>query len=210
MLEAYFKGENIYNIIFNIYGKTHNQQEKFEKTIQKYFKKEEMILYLPKEFPNCYQTKSIQRIFKQVEFAFNNGSNVIISGKKGCGKTQFALYMAEYYNKKYVDSKLTKTDIDFMICTSETSCSDIIGKQMLSKEDSGLTSIEWKYGFLLNGVKEGKCIVLDNINEVQSQVTERANNLFDLNLNSKESLYFEIPENPNKTEQKVEIKKSLD
>ena len=168
-----------------------------------------MILYLPKEFPNCYQTKSIQRIFKQVEFAFNNGSNVIISGKKGCGKTQFALYMAEYYNKKYVDSKLTKTDIDFMICTSETSCSDIIGKQMLSKEDSGLTSIEWKYGFLLNGVKEGKCIVLDNINEVQSQVTERANNLFDLNLNSKESLYFEIPENPNKTEQKVEIKKSF-
>ena len=204
-IEAYFNGENIYNIIYNIYGKTHNQQEKFEKTIQKYFKKEEMILYLPKEFPNCYQTKSIQRIFKQVEFAFNNGSNVIISGKKGCGKTQFALYMAEYYNKKYVDSKLTKTDIDFMICTSETSCSDIIGKQMLSKEDSGLTSIEWKYGFLLNGVKEGKCIVLDNINEVQSQVTERANNLFDLNLNSKESLYFEIPENPNKKEQKVEI-----
>ena len=76
-----------------------------------------MILYLPKEFPNCYQTKSIQKIFKQVEFAFNNGSNVIISGKKGCGKTQFALYMPEYYNKKYADSKLTKTDIDFMICT---------------------------------------------------------------------------------------------
>ena len=54
-------------------------------------------------------------------------------------------------------------------------------------------------------LKKGNVSFLDNINEVQSQVTERANNLFDLNLNSKESLYFEIPENPNKAEQKVEI-----
>ena len=50
---------------------------------------------------------------------------------------------------------------------------------------------------------------MDNINEVSSQVRERANNLFDLTLNSKEKLYFDIPENPNKLEQKVEIKNSF-
>ena len=144
-----------------------------------------------------------------MDFAFNNGNNVIITGKKGCGKTQFALYMAEYYNKKYFNN-FEKENIDFMICTSETSCSDIIGKQILIKnEESGLTSIEWKYGFLLEGIKEGKCLVLDNINEVPSQVTERANNLFDLNLNSKEILYFDVPENPNKLEQKIKIKNTF-
>ena len=209
-IEAYMKGENMYDIIYNIYGKTHDQLEKFENIIQKYFPKNEMILDLPKEFPNCFKTKSIQKAFNQVNFAFNNGSNVIITGKRGCGKTQFALYMAEYYNKKYIDEKLTKKDIDFMICTEETSCSDIIGKQILSKnEESGFTVIEWKYGFLLEGVKTGKCIVLDNINEVSSQVTERANNLFDLNFNSKEQLFFDVPENPNKEEQKVEINKKF-
>ena len=209
-IESYFKGENLYNIIYNIYGKTHKQLEKFQSTIQKYFKKEEMILDLPKEFPDCFRTKSIQKAFKQVEFTFNNGSNVIISGKKGCGKTTFALYMAEFYNKKKFNKDSKKEDIDFMICTSETSCSDIIGKQILLKnEEDGLTFIEWKYGFLLEGVREGKCIVLDNINEIQSQVTERANNLFDLNLNSKDNLYFEIPENPNSKEQKVEINKNF-
>ena len=210
-IEAYYKGENMYNIIYNIYGKTHDQLEKFENTIQKYFPKNEMVLDLPKEFPNCFKTKSIQKVFQQVNFAFNNGSNVIITGKRGCGKTQFALYMAEYYNnKKYAERKFTKKDIDFMICTEETSCSDIIGKQILSKnEKTGLTVIEWKYGFLLEGIKEGKCLVLDNINEVSSQVTERANNLFDLNFNSKEKLFFDVPENPNKEEQKVEINKNF-
>ena len=57
--------------------------------------------------------------------------------------------MAEYYNKKYFDD-FEKENIDFMICTSETSCPDITGKQILIKnEESGLTSIELKYCFLL-------------------------------------------------------------
>ena len=210
-IEAYFTGENMYNIIYNIYGKTHDQLEKFENLIQKYFPKNDIILDLPKGFPNCFQTNSIKKVFQQVDFAFNNGSNVIITGKRGCGKTQFALYMAEYYNNKiFPNDKSSKNNVDFMICTEETSCSDIIGKQILTKkEESGLTMIEWKYGFLLEGVKAGKCLVLDNINEVNSQVTERANNLFDLNFNSKEKLYFDIPENPNKEEQKVEINKNF-
>ena len=116
-IEAYSKGEDMYNIIYNIYGKTHDQLEKFENIIQKYFKKKDIILDIPKDFPNCFKTISIQKIFHQVDFAFNNGSNVIITGKKGCGKTQFALYMAEYYNKKYFNN-FEKENIDFMICTS--------------------------------------------------------------------------------------------
>ena len=212
-IEAYFKGENMYNIIYNIYGKTHDQLEAFEAIIQKYFPKKDTILDLPEDFPSCISTKSLKKIFHQVNFSFNNGSNVIITGKRGCGKTQFALYMAEYYNKNNnvcESDKAPKEDIDFMICTEQTSFSDIIGKQILSKkEESGLTLIEWKYGFLLEGVRKGKCIVLDNINEIPSQVTERANNLFDMDFNSKDTLYFEVPENPNKEEQKIEIKKSF-
>ena len=128
-IEAYFKGGNMYNIIYNIYGKTHKQNEALENLIiEKKFEKNNIILDIPKEFPKCFKTKSIQKAFQQVDFSFNNGSNVIITGKRGCGKTQFALYMAEYYNRKYVINAFTKSDIDFIICTEETSVSDIIGK----------------------------------------------------------------------------------
>ena len=208
-IEAFSKGEDMYNIIYNIYGKTHEQQNEFEKIIQKYFEKIEIHFDLPKKFPNCFKTEAIKKVFQQVDFSFKNGSNVIIIGKRGCGKTQFALWMAEYYNKK-VDEKYGKLDVDFMICTEETSCADLIGKQILNrKKESGQPIIEWKNGFLLNGIKEGKCIVFDCINEISSQVTERANNLFDLNLNSNKKLFFEVPENPNKKEQNIEIKKTF-
>jgi len=203
------KEEEIYNIIYNIYGKTHEQQQKFEETIQKYFEKAETHFDLPKDFPNCFKTEAIKKVFQQVDFSFKNGSNVIIIGKKGCGKTQFALWIAEYYNKS-IDKKYGKKDVDFMICTEETSCADLIGKQKLSrKKESGQSTIEWEYGFLSKGIKEGKCLVFDCINEISSQVTERANNLFDLNLNSNKKLFFEVPENPNKKEQIIEIKKTF-
>ena len=209
-IEAFSKGENMYDIIYNIYGKTHDQQIKFEKMIEKYFKKHQILMDLPIEFPVCFKTPSILKAFQQVEFSFKNGSNVIITGKNGCGKTQFALWMAEYYNKKYVNDRYGKLDVDFMICTEETSCSDLIGKQILSKKkESGQSILEWNCGFLLNGIKEGKCIVFDSINEISSQITERANNLFDLNLNSDKPLYFEVPENPDKKEQNIEIKKTF-
>ena len=76
----------MYNIIYNIYGKTHDQLEKFENIIQKYFQKKDIILDIPKDFPNCFKTTSIQKVFHQVDFAFNNGSNVIITGKKDVEK----------------------------------------------------------------------------------------------------------------------------
>jgi midasin (ATPase involved in ribosome maturation) len=209
-IEAFSKGENMYNIIYNVYGKIHQQQQKFEEMILEKFDKKVINKDLPAEFPTCFKTKSIQKFFNQVDFSFKNGNNVIIIGKKGCGKTQFALWMAEYYNKKYVDKKYEKSDVDLIICTDETSCADLIGKQILSKKkESGQQNIEWNYGFLLNGIKEGKCLVFDNINEISSQITERANNLFDLNLNSEKDLYFEVPENPNKKEQKVKINKTF-
>ena len=85
-IEAYSKGEDMYNIIYNIYGKTHDQLEKFENIIQKYFQKKDIILDIPKDFPNCFKTTSIQKVFHQVDFAFNNGSNVIITGKKDVEK----------------------------------------------------------------------------------------------------------------------------
>ena len=210
-IEAFSKGENMYNIIYNIYGKTHKQQQLFEEMILKKFGKKADNIDFPKEFPECFKTKSIQKCFNQVNFAFKNGSNVIIIGKKGCGKTQFALWMAEYYNKKNVDMKYGKSDVDLIICTEETSCADLIGKQILNKKkESGQSIIEWNNGFLLNGIKEGKCLVFDSINEISSQIIERANNLFDLNLDSEKDLFFEVPENPNKKEQNIKIKKTLE
>ena len=60
----------MYNIIYNIYGKTHEQQQKFEETIEKYFKKTETHFDLPEDFPNCFKTEAIKKIFQQVDFSF--------------------------------------------------------------------------------------------------------------------------------------------
>jgi len=79
----------------------------------------------------------------------------------------------ESFNKEL---SLNNSHINSLIAKGTSLC--ILSK----KEESGLTLIEWKYGFLLEGVRKGKCIVLDNINEIPSQVTERANNLFDMDL----------------------------
>ena len=123
-IEAFSKGENMYNIIYNVYDKTHDQQQKFEEIIHHYFAKNQKIEEIPKDFPKCFITQSIQKVFNQVNFSFNNGSHLIIIGIKGCGKTQFALWMAEYYNKKYVNEQYGKLDVDYMICTEDTSCAD--------------------------------------------------------------------------------------
>ena len=69
--------------------------------------------------------------------------------------------------------------------------------------------INWNPGFVTEAVQNGGCIVLDNINQAPSIITERLNSLVDINLDKNEPKdeFFAIPENPNKS--KILINKTF-
>ena len=63
--------------------------------------------------------------------------------------------------------------------------------------------MKWEDGFLTLSIIQGKCCVLDNIEEAPATITERLNGLLDKNLNVESDLIFEIPECPEKKEVKI-------
>ena len=77
-----------------------------------------------------------------------------------------------------------------MKCTPEIKINDLIRK--LNTEKNKIA--EWDEGIMFKAIKNGKCIVLDRINEAPSNVAERFNPLYDKTYDNEES-YFEINEN---------------
>ena len=88
-----------------------------------------------------------------------------------------------------------KSEYFHFICTDETKVSDLIGYHSPSTNKSDESeaienNLEWKEGFLTKAIKNGKIVILDNLHEANSIITERLNDLLD----SRDSFY--IPENP--------------
>lgn len=60
----------------------------------------------------------------------------IIKGENGCGKTQLALWISEYYNKK-IQNKNPKAKSFLCYCTEEIKVSDLVGHQSTSGKNDG-------------------------------------------------------------------------
>ena len=54
---------------------------------------------------------------------------------------------------------------------------------------------EWNDGIMLKAIKQGKCIVVDRINEVPSNVSQRFNSLYDKTYNNEKPIFEVIEEN---------------
>ena len=151
------------------------------------------------KFENCFENKSLTRAIQAINFAFKYGKNVLILGKQGVGKTQLALWMAEYIdtkNKVILNDEAEK-DIYICICNEILKCSDLIGRQKPVDDLNNPIGelIRWENGFVVDGLIKGKCIILDRLEKAQPTVTERLNNLLDVNY-IHDTQYFTIPENP--------------
>ena len=136
-------------------------------------------------FQNCFLNKSLKRATKAINFAINYGKNVIILGKPGVGKTQLAIWIAQYFDKKnniFLD-KNKNEDIYLCICNEILTCSDLIGRQKPVKDIQNSIGqlIKWKNGFVVKGMLKGKCVILDRLEEAKPTVTERLNSLLDVN-----------------------------
>ncbi|OHT04875.1 hypothetical protein TRFO_27550 [Tritrichomonas foetus] len=199
---------NVYDTVMTIYGARYPEQLKSE--LKKVMKKYPSLNTTPDppclpDFPYCFKNDSFNHTMKSSIFSLKNGRHIILTGKVGCGKTQMALWISNYYNKEFTDSK--ETDQFFCICTEDTKVADLVGHQSpAGHAEAGDKLIIWQDGFLTKAIKKGKCAVIESIDEAQATVTERLNGLLDQKYDNQDK-YFEIPENP--TESKVLIKKSF-
>jgi len=175
-----------YKKIYSNYNENQNEDEK---------KKEKESI----DFENCFENKSLIRAYISIRFAFKYGKNVLILGKEGVGKTQLALWMAEQYdsNNNTILNDDKEKDIYICICNEILKCSDLIGRQKPVEDLNNKTGplIKWENGFVVDGLIKGKCIILDSLEKAQPTVTERLNNLLDVNY-MHDTEYFSIPENP--------------
>ena len=161
-----------------------DEQEKDEKEIK---------------FENCFENKSLKRAIQAINYSFKYGKNVLILGKKGVGKTQLALWIAEFFDtkNKAILNEDKEKDILICICNEILKCSDLIGRQKPVDDLNNPVGelIKWENGFVVEGLIKGKCIILDSLEKAQPTVTERLNNLLDINY-IHDTEYFTIPENP--------------
>ena len=213
-INAIANGNNAKDSILCIYGSRYksNEYEKLKSTLSKYPSlnkdKNNSRFSFDNEF--LFMNPTLEKLLKAVILAFDNNRHVMIIGDEGTGKTQIAKYIAEYRDKKnYINDD---NGIIFCECTEDLKCSDLIGNQYPSfnnSEDNNSNSqqlMKWEDGFLTLAITSGKCCVLDNIEEAPATITERLNGLLDKKLNIEKDLIFEIPECPQKKEVKINEK----
>ena len=195
--------KNAFKIVKVIYGSRYENKQKSEllKKLGEYksfkedyqnYNKNEVSFSIPKELKNIYKNKVLIEVLESSLFSLKKGRNIIIIGNEGTGRSQISRWIAKIYNS------FNDNNYYHFICTEGTKCSDLIGYHIPSTEkelNQGETIMEWKEGFLTESIKEGKVVILDNLNEANSTVTERLNDLLDFKYDSKERK-FNIPENP--------------
>ena len=218
-INAIAKGENIKDAVLCIYGARYKSKEyqKLKLIFQKYFEPNNVslvnnngLLFNDKKlsFDNefLYISPLLENVLKAVQMSFNNNRHVMIVGDEGTGKSQIAKYIAEFRDKQNDINYIDDDGIYYCECTEELKCSDLIGNQypsLNSLKDNSQELMKWEDGFLTLSIINGKCCVLDNIEEAPATITERLNGLLDKKLDVENDLIFEIPECPQKREVKI-------
>ena len=225
-VKAFAKGENIYDTILTIYGARYKKDLRMEiETLLKSYPSFKNLqpeeLTIPNNFPKCFQNKSLLQAIKSIKFSLDNNRHVIISGNEGSGKTQLALWFAEWYKK---EKKIEKEYIFYCLCTEELKCSDLIGRQYPTEksERSDATGrqcpkeedndqveelLKWENGFLSTAIEKGGIVILDALDQASTTVTERLNGLLDQKYDNTEPAKFYVSENPNNSE--IDINKNF-
>ena len=202
-VKAFSEGMNLFDTIMTIYGARYqkNLKQKLIELLRKYdsFKDIQSEEFkIPNNFPNCFQNKSFLEAVKSIKFSIDNDRHVIISGIDGTGKTQLALWFAEWFGK---EKQINKSNIFYCLCTDELKCSDLIGRQSPTNNiEPGKELIKWKNGFLSTAIENGGVVILDAIDQASATVTERINGLLDKKYDDTEEPKFDVPENPQKPE----------
>ena len=133
--------------------------------------------YIPEEMKKeIYQNKELNEVLESAILSLNLGKNIIITGEKGSGKSTIARWIAKIFN---IDNHNNKDEYYHYICTSDTKYSDLFGDYHEEKKDNEIY-YEWKNGFLVDSIKNGKIVILDNLQEINFSRIEGLNSLLDI------------------------------
>ena len=208
-INAVSRGKNIKEAILSIYGSRYKSKElkKLKLVLNKYpnLSKDysETKLLFNNDF--LYLTPPLENVIKSVKLSFDNNRHIIIAGDEGTGKSQIAKYIALEYQNKLNNNNDEK--FYYCECTEDLKCSDLIGNQYpslnSSSNENSLQLMKWEDGFLTRAIINGKCCILDDIDEAPATITERLNALLDKKLEIEKERIFEIPECPNRKEVKI-------
>ena len=203
IINALKMNKDLYDILVTLYGARFRKRHQkilvelfkdfpsFKNLKQKKIKISEEFPF----FPHCFINDSLIDALKSIFFSLNNGRSVIITGEQESGLTQIARWCAKCFYKMTHNGEDCDNEC-FAICTSIIQVAELIGTQKTSDNPQNSNELlVWKDGFLLKAIIEGKCAVLDSINEAPSTVNEKLNGLLDKK-NSAEEEYFDVPENP--------------
>lgn len=196
-VKAFSLGESVYDTIMTIYGARYQNdiKQKLKMVLSKYprLTNDSKDFQCP-NFPGCFLNESLKIAIKSTLFSLKNGRHVILTGREGCGKTQAAIWISEYYNN-LVQPNSSQDESFFCICSEEIKVADLVGHQAPSGKSDGTSElIKWQDGFLTKAVIQGMCCVLESLDEAPATVLERLNGLLDQKYD-KNDRYFDIPEN---------------
>jgi len=159
---------------------------------------------IPKEMNEFYENEILKEVLESSLFSLNKRRNIIIVGEYGIGKSHIAREIAKIFNLK---KKKNENNFCHFICTEETKCSDLIGSQTPKQVKGKDIYMEWKDGFLTKAIENGDLVILDNLQEANSTITERLNGLLDIKYDEGKkkgnSHKFDVPENPLKNSIKI-------
>ena len=179
----------------------------FKKDYEKYSKNGSSFI-IPKAIEGFYENEILKEVLESSLFSLQKRRNIIIVGEYGIGKSHIAREVAKIFN--LINNRNINNFCHF-ICTEETKCSDLIGGQVPCENNGKDVYMEWKDGFLTKAIEDGKIVILDNLQEANSTITERLNGFLDIKYDEDKrkgtSKKFDIPENPLKNS--IEINKDF-
>ena len=144
-------------------------------------------------FQHCVPNKVLNEVMDKILFFSSQDQAILLVGNDGCGKTQIA---------KWASSIISPNGMNMMVCTPETTISDLIGNYVpASIGDNAIQKdlpVKWIDGPIIRSIIEQKCVFLDQIECAQPQVIERINSLFDAYANKKYGIepIFGVEERP--------------
>ena len=203
--------KNAFKIIKVIFCSRYKNQRKNEllELIGKYptftndyneYKKSNLNFQIFNKIKGFHQNNSLTEVLESSLFSLEKKRNIIIVGKFGSGKSSIVREISKIYNLRKGNKN---NNYYHFICTEETKCSDLIGYISPKKDntiDGNRIIMEWKDCFLLKAIEKGEIVILDNLQEASSVITERLNGLLDIkyNENKKKATKkeFDVPENP--------------
>jgi midasin (ATPase involved in ribosome maturation) len=126
--------------------------------------------YVPSSKAQLIETETTVANMKKVATGIKLKQNVLMEGPTGAGKTALVKYLAY----------LTKSELRRINLSDTTDVTEIIGGMKPVRDaKSGKQTFQWVDGIVVEAMRKGQWLLLDEMNLANPDILERMNSLFD-------------------------------